>query len=119
MVQEVQAILASYGFRMHSSKTRVLGQHQAQKVTAIVVNEKMQVSRQYRRNLRQEIYYFKRFRGQSNGVKQAESYQDYLYQLLGKVTFVLYVDPDNQEFLEAKEMLYAALFDYKYCTMPF
>lgn len=31
--------------------------------------------------------------------------QTYLHQLLGRIAFVLYVDPVNQEFLEARGMI--------------
>lgn len=110
VIRQVKAILARHGFRVRSDKTRILGKHQAQKVTAIVVNKKMQVSREYRRTLRQELYYLKRFKEHSEGARNAPSYQTYLYQLLGKVTFVLYVDPGNREFIEARNMLNRALF---------
>lgn len=105
IIRQVRVILAENGFQIRSDKTKVLGKHQAQMVTAIVVNEKMQVSRQYRRKLRQEIYYLKKFRHNAEAAVAADSFDGYLYQLLGKISFVLYVDPDNKEFLEAKEMV--------------
>lgn len=105
IIREVKRILAQHGFRINAEKTKVLGRHQAQMVTAIVVNDKMQVSRAYRRKLRQEIYYVRRFKENAKDAYAAESYVHYLYQLFGRVTFVLYVDPENSEFLEAKELL--------------
>ena len=119
IIKEARRILSSYGFQLHNSKTRVLGQHQAQMVTAIVVNDKMQVPREYRRKLRQEIYYLKQFKENAQDVMKADSYQDYLYQLMGKVSFVLYVDPDNKEFQEAKEMIDDILYTIRYDFMPF
>lgn len=110
VVRGARSILEQHGFRMNSQKTRVSGQHQAQKVTAILVNKKLQVSREYRRKLRQELYYLERFGKNAAGVREAGSYDSYLYQLLGKVTFVLYVDPRNTEFLKARQMLERKLY---------
>lgn len=105
IIREVKRILVQHGFCINAEKTKVLGRHQAQMVTAIVVNDKMQVSREYRRKLRQEIYYVRRFKENAKDVYAAESYVHYLYQLFGRVTFVLYVDPVNSDFLEAKKFL--------------
>ena len=65
----------------------------------------MQVSRSYRRDLRQELYYLQKFGAKATGAMEAGNYEDYLYQLLGRISFVLYVDPDNQEFLEARKLV--------------
>lgn len=119
VVQDVRNILGRHGFHMHNDKTRILGKHQAQMVTAIVVNEKMQVSRAYRRNLRQEIYYLRRFKDGAKAVPPAGDYEDYLYQLLGRLSFVLYVDPENKEFSEAKNMIQDILYDSRYYPLPF
>lgn len=86
-------------------KTRILRKHQAQKVTAIVVNEKMQVNREYRHQLRQELYYLERFGMNSKGAREAQGYAEYLHELQGRVSFVLYVDPSNKEFMDAKKKL--------------
>ena len=119
IIKEVRTILSQRGFTLHNSKTKVIGQHQAQMVTAIVVNDKMQVPREYRRKLRQEIYYLKRFKEDARDVWKADSYQDYLYQLMGKISFVLYVDPKNKEFLEAKDLIDRILYKLEYERMPF
>lgn len=115
ILEEVTDILARHGFRINSKKTRVLHPHHAQKVTAIVVNEKMQVNREYRRQLRQELYYLERFGENAAGVLEAGNYWDYLYRLRGRVDFVLYVDPENKEFREAKAMLERLLYE----NLPF
>ena len=119
VIAEVKSLLARHGFYLRSDKTKVLGKHQAQKVTAIVVNEKMQVSREYRRKLRQDIYYLKKYGEQSTGALAADDYDEYLYQLLGRVSFVLYVDPNNKEFLEKKDMIDEILYGRRYYRLPF
>ena len=112
IIMEAKNILSRHGFCINGSKTKVLRKNQAQMVTAIVVNEKMQVSRAYRRKLRQEIYYLKRFKETAKDACAAEDYQSYLSQLLGRIAFVLHVDPNNQEFLEANRLIHSMLADY-------
>lgn len=105
IIRNIKRILNQHGFRINSQKTKTLGRHQAQMVTAIVVNDKMQVSREYRRKLRQEVYFLKRFKENSRDAYASGDYIHYLYQLHGKTAFVLFVDPENKEFLGYKELL--------------
>lgn len=119
VIREVSDILEAYGFHINSRKTRILGQHQAQKVTAIVVNDKMQVTRDYRRKLRQELHYLRRFGEGARAALEAVTYETYLHQLLGRVTFVLYADPENKEFTEAKAMLEDLIDQVRYGGLPF
>ena len=61
LIGKVRGFLHVYGFELNNKKTRVFKRNVRQSVTGIVVNEKPQVSREYRRNLRQEIYYCRKF----------------------------------------------------------
>ena len=103
---------------MNSAKTRALKKHQSQQVTSLVINEKLQVNRKYRRALRQEIHYIKRYREDARGARTADSYLEYLYRVQGKIAFVLFVDPENREFLAAKDFLTHAIDDYQFRTIP-
>ena len=38
---------------------------------------------------------------------------------MGKISFVLYVDPENKEFLEAKDLIDKILYKLEYERMPF
>lgn len=53
------SILQAYGFKLNYKKYRVLTQHTRQSVTGIVVNEKLNVNRTYKRNLRAELHNLK------------------------------------------------------------
>ena len=74
--------------------------------TGIVVNKKMQVSLNYRKKIRQEIYYIKKFGLNEHlnrlNIKNSEKY---LNSLLGRILFVLQVDPNNQEFRNYKDIV--------------
>lgn len=115
---KVRGFLAAYGFELNEKKTRVQKKYQRQTVTGIVVNEKPQVSRAYRRQLRAEIYYCGRYGVEAHLQRSGEwenwkeSHQEtdlirvlYLQRLLGKVNYVLQVNPEDVEFCQAKKQI--------------
>lgn len=108
---KVRGFLAAYGFELNEKKTRVQKKHQRQTVTGIVVNEKPQVGRGYRRKLRGEIYYCNRYGVESHlqRIRECENAEKdsirYLQGLLGKVNYVLQVNPDDAEFRQAKKQV--------------
>ena len=95
------------GFKLNRKKTRVQDQSHRQTVTGLVVNEKMQVSREYRNQLRAEIYYCQKYGVAShlnrmgNPAWMREDEPDgkrYLQYLLGKINYVLAVNPHDDHF---------------------
>ena len=89
-------ILAHNGFRRNKEKTKVLGQQHLQTVLGLTVNEKLQVTRQYRRKLQQEVYYLEKFGKNCEGALQDGDYLRYVQRLLGKVTYALSVCEDDK-----------------------
>lgn len=93
------------GLDLNHTKTRISKKNSRQQVTGIVVNEKAQVPSFTRKKIRQDLYYIKqkgivdhkKFRG----IKKS----NYLSHLLGKVNFVLTFSPDDNEFIEYKNIL--------------
>lgn len=96
LVATVRKSLSSLGLRLNWRKIRVLRRNARQEVTGVVVNERLSVSRDTRRQLRQTMYYLRHYGliGYEPVTRQG------LEQLMGKVGFVNYVDPDNLEFRE-------------------
>ncbi|WP_195985790.1 reverse transcriptase family protein [Clostridium sp. D33t1_170424_F3] len=103
LIRFVRRLLAEYGFTLNEEKTVLAGRGCRKSVTGVTVNETPQASRSYRRNLRQQIYYIRRFGlrehllhlGRTEDAGQPERY---LRQLLGKVSFVLQICPEDSEF---------------------
>lgn len=149
---KVRSFLAAYGFELNEQKTRVQKAHQRQTVTGIVVNEKPQVSRAYRRKLRAEVHYCSKYGVESHLQRRREGQAPengrlmeagkpeemlpqetgkpekmpsqeadssasgcseemdvdcvhFLQQLLGKINYVLQVNPEDTEFCRAKEIV--------------
>ena len=99
--------LKKLGFLLNVQKTRIQRPGQQQSVTGIVVNEKLSIPSDYRRKLRQELYYCRKFGIQEHlqkiGLEIPED--TYRMQLLGKVNYVLQVHPDDRDMLEARKWL--------------
>lgn len=57
----VRAIIESNGFRVNDDKTRISRFARRQLVTGIVVNRKLNVTREYARNLRRVLYIWEKF----------------------------------------------------------
>ena len=103
--------LAKEHLFLNESKTVIAKRGMKQEVTGLVVNEKVNTPSDYRRKIRQEIYYIEKF-GVDEHINRAgislDSYT-YLRNLLGRVNYVLSVTPDNKEmkdyFESIKQML--------------
>lgn len=101
----VKRILNKHGFRLNYAKTRVLHKHQRQLVTGVVVNEKMQVSKDVRHMIRQSIYYIKKFGLQEHARHIGKNEDKYYKHLLGVVGFALFINPEDEQLKAAMEHL--------------
>lgn len=111
LVRYVVNTISRKGFVLNEHKTKIMGRASAQYVTGCTVNHKPNAPRKYRECIRQEIYHL-RTKGISehfSKVKNCPSYinthEAYLNHLLGKVYYVLQINPDEREFLEYRNYL--------------
>lgn len=93
IISFVRKKLYQLGLELNDKKTSVIYYYQNQNVTGITVNKKVQVNTKYRKKVRQEMYYFKKY-----GVGDKAS-------LKGRVQYVLQINPYDKEFLTYKECL--------------
>lgn len=107
LINSVNKIVKRFDFKLNTKKTRVLGRNSRQLVTGIVVNKKMQVSRNKRRELRANMYFINKFgiEDHMKTKKITESKKEYIRKLLGIVNFVLFVNPKDVEFINYKRIL--------------
>ena len=107
VIRFVRLELKKMGFLLNEQKTRIQCPSQQQTVTGIVVNEKLSIPADYRRKLRQNLYYCRKFGVQAHlqkiGLEIPED--TYRMQLLGKVNYVLQVHPDDTDMLDARKWL--------------
>lgn len=105
LLGKVTDVIESLGFKINNTKTKLMTPNTRQTVTGIVVNQKPQVVAHKRNALRQALYYIKKF-----GLKEHQEYKEivqknYLEHLLGKVNFVLQINPNDNEYKNYKDFL--------------
>ncbi len=106
LIRTVKNALAKYHFKLNYDKIRVIYHSQRQIVTGIVVNEKLSVKKDYKKKIRQEVYYIKKW-GIDRHLKKIGCLdkKEYLNKLIGKINYVLQVEKDNLEFKEYLDFL--------------
>ena len=97
LIHKVSKIIFDEGFSINSEKTRVAKSNARQEVTGIVVNAHMQVSKEKRRKIRQQVYYIEKFGLESHLEHIEENRANYLNHLLGQINFALFVNPKDEE----------------------
>ena len=95
LIRKVDAFLDTFGFSLNEEKTRMLRQNHRQIVTGVVVNKKVNAPKALRKRIRQEMYYIKKY-GIDDKTKLS---------ILGKINYVLSLNPNQEEFQEYKKYL--------------
>lgn len=115
VIEFVRGELKSLGLILNERKTRCLGGGDKKTVTGVVVNEKINTPKDYRRQIRREVFYCQKF-----GVREhllrigcAEEPYHYLSRLLGRINYVLQITPNQEEFLNYKAQISALLKETK------
>lgn len=107
VVRFVRQELGKMGLLLNDKKTVAAHSGQKKIVTGIVVNEKPSVPAEYRRRLRQELHFCRKF-GVEEHVRRLGldcSAEQYTKRLLGRVNYVLQITPDHGEMEKYKSWL--------------
>lgn len=91
--------LRKNGFFINHKKTVCLHDGQRKEVTGIVVNEKISAPAHYKKKIRQEMYYINKY-GLESHVARTDNKQSmdmYVSGLLGRINYVLSIEPLNSE----------------------
>lgn len=110
LLQKVTESVEKMGLRINAKKTKLMTTGMRQTVTGVVVNEKPQVVFYKRNELRQALYYIQKFGFEEHREYKEIDQKNYLEHLLGKINFVLQINPKDAEFIKYK----ALLFDLKH-----
>lgn len=105
LLRNISRILFEDGFTLNKSKTRILYQNRRQIVTGVVVNEKMQVSREKRDKIRQEVYYIKKYGLESHLDMIKEQRSNYLQHIIGVAEYMLFINPKDKKIIEIRDYL--------------
>jgi len=101
LIRFIRINLYKYGLELNNDKIHLINNSNKQKVTGIVVNNKLQVDSKYRKKIRQEVYYIKKY-GINSHLKRIniKDKNDYLKSLYGKILYILSIDDTNKEFIK-------------------
>lgn len=115
LLRFLNAVLKQYHFKINGKKTKICYNGNRQAVTNIVVNEKIQTRKDYRKSIRQNIYYVKKYGLQSHVAHYNERHmtmwspESFLNHLKGKVGYALYINPKDTEMQRYREYLYSII----------
>lgn len=88
-------ILEDEGFKINENKTRISYKHQKQEVTGLIVNNsQVKISKKYKKELMQEIYYCIKFGFKNHLEKTNINKRFYKEHLYGKAYFINSVEPE-------------------------
>lgn len=98
VVAFVSENLKQYGFVLNRKKTALVKPSSRQIVTGVVVNNKLNAPSDYRKKLRQEVYYCRKYgvEGHLARIGSPQNPKEYLQSLLGRISFALQMSPDNK-----------------------
>lgn len=111
VINFVKNELHQMGFLINAKKTKVVAASNRQTVTGIVVNKKLAATAEYRRAIRSEVYYIKKY-GIAEHLKHMKNTltpSKYLQSLLGKIAFALEAAPSDSYLVEAKKFIISEL----------
>ncbi|NVK09830.1 MAG: RNA-directed DNA polymerase [Tenacibaculum sp.] len=108
LVKLVRSELKALGLKLNNEKIKLMKRNQPQIISGIIVNEKAQVPKRTRNQIRNEMFYIKRFGIDSHMQKtnQTKSKLAYLKHLIGKINYLLTINPKDNEFIEYKNILH-------------
>lgn len=110
LVKFVRMLVGTRHFKLNDEKTKVMRKGTCQMVTGVVVNKVLQAPKKYRDKVRQEIYYCMKY-GVSNHMSHLAlpswiTKEDvYVHHLLGKINYILQINPKDAEFQKYREWL--------------
>ena len=110
LISYVKMLVGTRHLKLNDEKTKVMGRGCSQRVTGVVVNKRLHVPNEYRKKIRQEVYYCIKF-GFLDHMQRIvlprwlKTTEQYKQHLLGKINYVLQIDPKDEEFLKYRGWL--------------
>lgn len=111
VIRFVKNELHKSGFVLNGKKTKVVTYANRQTVTGLVVNRKLSASNEYRRAIRAEVYFIRKY-GVYEHLKHTNCQYEpkqYLQSLLGRISFALSASPNDKQLAEAKNFIISEL----------
>ena len=95
ITQLIESNLSKYDLSLNSEKCKLMERNQRQVVTGIVVNHKLQVPKDVRNFIRNEVHFLVKFGLNEHLQRTRNEKANYLEHLLGKINFALHINPSD------------------------
>ncbi|WP_181703270.1 retron St85 family RNA-directed DNA polymerase [Chthonobacter albigriseus] len=105
LIREIRSCMRDHGFELNETKTRVMRQSGRQQITGIVVNKKMNVSKERRRRIRQELYYIEKYGIEDHIRYINETRKNTIAHLAGSLSYAIWIQPRSAELKKYSKML--------------
>lgn len=105
IIELVAEELNKLNLKLNKEKIKVMRQSDRQIITGIVVNKTIQLSNENRKEIRQEIFYIKKFGLESHLAKTKNNRANYIFHLLRKINYAIYINPKDKKMLEYKSYI--------------
>jgi len=105
LIKLIKTELNKLGLRLNNDKIKLMKQNQPQIISGIIVNRKAQISKSKRNKIRNEMFYIKKFGLESHLSRTKETRSYYLKNLIGRINYLLSINPKDIEFIEYKNHL--------------
>jgi len=95
IIEAVTEIITDEGFEINEKKTRILFPHQRQEITGLIINNGIiRVPREFKKELKKEIYYCKKYGPTDHQKHIGDTHSFYKEHLYGKAYYVNMIEPD-------------------------
>ena len=101
----VRCELKSLGLKLNFNKINFINSSSRQEVCGVVVNNKMQVNSDYRKKIRMEVYYLKKYGLKSHLDRIKYQGDNYINSLYGRILYVLQINPMDYEFISYRDYI--------------
>ncbi|PTX61472.1 RNA-directed DNA polymerase [Kordia periserrulae] len=96
LLNYINEIMTENNFILNKDKTKLMLYSERQIVTGIVVNDKPQLDKETRKEIRQHLYYIKKYGLESHMERNNINSNTFLTNLMGKISFGLYLNPKDE-----------------------
>lgn len=93
---KVTAFLESMGYNINNKKTKIIKYYKKQTVTGLTVNKKINLNKDYRNKIRQEMYYINKYGLDSHLNRIGKDKNTYLNNLLGRINYSLMINHNDK-----------------------
>lgn len=109
-IRVITNIIEDYGLNINKDKTAFLINANKKIITGISVNNNtLSLPREYKRKLKNELHFIKKYGYLSHINKQKIKDPNYLFSILGKINFWLQVEPMSKKAIESKKLIISIL----------